>query len=128
MNQSERLRADLEHFRGGTETWWRHPLNRNVTYTDGVKYFADNAAGGAHWLLDIIATELAPFARTHGIAFLTAASDGRRATLSLRRDSDEPPLWTRDIALTDLPEGDWPLWIADGGPGGTAVVMLPSEY
>src|SRR5882757_828930 len=37
----------------GTEHWYRHALNRNVLFTDGAKYVADQA--GAYWLLDEIA-------------------------------------------------------------------------
>ena len=44
--------ADLVHFTG-TETWYRHPLNKKVLYTDGAQYVAE--AGGAYWLLDEIA-------------------------------------------------------------------------
>lgn len=128
MTPTDKLKSELAHYYGGTDTWWRHPLNRRLTYTDGVKHFADHAGGGAHWLLDIVATECAPFVENHRIVFFTAKSDGRRATLTLVPDTDKPPLWSRDIPLTDLPEGEWPLWIAEGGPSGTTVVMLPSEY
>jgi hypothetical protein len=37
----------------GSETWYRHALNRAVLFTDGAKHVAD--AGGADWLLDEIA-------------------------------------------------------------------------
>lgn len=56
--------SDLNQFTG-TQTYYRHALNRKVTYTDGVKYFADRA--GARWLIDILATELERLARKHGI-------------------------------------------------------------
>src|SRR5258708_38127287 len=44
--------ANLNQFTG-TEQWYRHGLNRNVLFTDGAKYVADQ--GGAYWLLDEIA-------------------------------------------------------------------------
>ena len=37
----------------GTENWYRHGINRNVLFTDGAKYVADE--GGAYLLLDAIA-------------------------------------------------------------------------
>ena len=43
---------DLEQFIG-TENWHRHGLVRAVTYTDGVKFLAEQA--GAYWLIDEIA-------------------------------------------------------------------------
>jgi hypothetical protein len=44
--------TDLHQFTG-SETWYRHGLNKNILYTDGAKYIADH--GGAYWLLDEIA-------------------------------------------------------------------------
>lgn len=44
-------KADLAHFTG-TETWWRHPLFKDFTYTDGVRYVTQE--GQAYWLLEAI--------------------------------------------------------------------------
>ena len=53
MTKSAKLtRSDLNQFTG-SETWYRHGINRNVLFTDGAKYVADHA--GAYWLLDEIA-------------------------------------------------------------------------
>jgi hypothetical protein len=46
------LTQDALHQFTGTEHWYRRPLARAVTYTDGAKYVAEQ--GGAYWLLDII--------------------------------------------------------------------------
>lgn len=34
----------------GTNEWHRHSLMKSITYTDGVKYVADEA--GAYWFTD----------------------------------------------------------------------------
>jgi hypothetical protein len=52
-NKMGLTKADLLEFTG-TENWYRHSLNRNVTYTDGVKFMAESA--GAYWLIDEVAT------------------------------------------------------------------------
>jgi hypothetical protein len=39
------LTQDALHQFTGSEHWYRHPLVRTVTYTDGVQYVAEN--GGA---------------------------------------------------------------------------------
>ena len=117
--------GDLDQFTG-TDQWYRHAINLSVTFTDGVSYFAETA--GAFWLLDIIATELPKLAREHGIVFITATARDGKADLVAVRDDGEPPLWKRHIDFTDLPDGAWRLWFADGGPDGTLVIMLPSEY
>jgi hypothetical protein len=44
--------ANLRQFTG-SENWYQHGINRNVLFTDGAKYIADE--GGANWLLDAIA-------------------------------------------------------------------------
>jgi hypothetical protein len=44
--------ADLRQFTG-TEQWYRHGIVRDVLFTDGAKYVADQA--GAYWLIDEIA-------------------------------------------------------------------------
>jgi hypothetical protein len=43
--------ADLRQFTG-SECWHRHGLVRDILFTDGAKYLADEA--GAYWLLDEI--------------------------------------------------------------------------
>ena len=39
-------KAQLSQFTG-SENWYRHGINRKVTFTDGAKYVAD--AAGGHW-------------------------------------------------------------------------------
>jgi hypothetical protein len=51
-NTKNLTESDLRQFTG-TETWFRHSLNRKVLYTESVQYVAEN--GGAYWLLDEIA-------------------------------------------------------------------------
>jgi len=45
-------KSDLRQFTG-SEHWYRHPFVRQVLFTDGAKYVADQAQ--AYWLLDEIA-------------------------------------------------------------------------
>jgi hypothetical protein len=53
MQDTKKLTAaDLRQFTG-SEQWYRHALVRDVLFTDGAKYVADQA--GAYWLLDEIA-------------------------------------------------------------------------
>ena len=52
MTTAKLTQSDLNQFTG-SENWYRHGLNGNVTYTDGAQYLANK--GGAYWLLDAIA-------------------------------------------------------------------------
>lgn len=117
------LKSDLAHFTG-TENYYRS-INRAVTYTDGVKYFADKA--GAHWLIDILATELVGHAKRE--EFLHIKMDVRNDKAEITADDGNGKVvWRRDIDWTDCPEGEWRFYMALGGPEGTVVILLPSEY
>lgn len=124
-------KSDLAQFTG-TENHYRHGLNRTVLYTDGVKFFAERAGGGAYWFLDILATELNDIRKTEG--FLSIKLDVK-GTLSANvhtaqvivDDGNGNVLHTKDIAFTDCPVGEWKFYMADAG-GGLSVIMLPSEY
>jgi len=50
MTKKTLSKSDLAQFTG-SENWYRHGINRNVLYTEGVQYVAEH--GGAHWLLDL---------------------------------------------------------------------------
>jgi len=73
-------------------------------------------------------TQFTGTARVYGIIFVTATAKDGKADLVALRDKGLPPLWQRHIDFTDLPTGEWPLWMADGGPEGALVIMLPTEY
>ena len=118
------LATELAHFTG-TEDYYRHGLARNVVFTDGVRFFADKA--GAHWLLDIIATELVKPLKAEGFLHIKAVVADGKAGLTAD-DGNGKVVWSRQIDFTDCPDGEWRFFFAPGGPNGTFVIMLPSEY
>lgn len=122
MKDAQELRNELRNFTG-TETWFRHPLNRNITYTEGTKFFVENAGGGAYWLLDILVTqpEILTQMREGGFATITLEVVGSKATLTCG-DGNDNVVYRREIDYTDCPEGTWVLWFTDN------VILLPSEY
>lgn len=115
---------DLNHFTG-TEQWFAHWANRKVTYTEGVQHFAEEA--GAHWFLDIVATELLPHCLREEFLSITMTVTGQSAKI-VADDGNGKVVWSKDITYTDCPEGEWKFFMAPGGPGGSCVVMVPSEY
>jgi hypothetical protein len=118
MNAQE-LKEALRQFTG-TDQWYRHMFG--LVYTSGVRYFAENAGGGAYWWLDIVATELMQIQKA-GQPFMTATieSSGSSATL-FATDGNDNRLWTRELEFTDCPEGVWGFYLIDG------TFLLPSEY
>lgn len=112
------LSNELAQFTG-TETWHRHPPNRECLYTDGVKYFAEQVGG--YWLLDILATEF--FELQHKAGFLSIALKvaGRQADLVIE-DGNDNELARKHIEFTDCPEGEWEFFFTDN------VILLRTEY
>jgi hypothetical protein len=113
--------ADLSQFTG-SENWYRHALNRNVLYTDGVQFLADRA--GAYWLLDEIAI-IQPYdkrvaAEEFQVWKLAVRSD-RTATLTCE-DGNGNIVFTKQIEYTDFPLDQFTLYFANN------VIYLPTEY
>lgn len=126
----------MDSFSGGSDGRTRHWAARYFIYSEGVKAVADKA--GCHWLLDIVATEVAPLcmagwkSKEEFMHFLRVTVTGSQADLWLERDSGEPRLWQRHINYTDFPEGDWTFYLGIDqivDPGKTSLVMfLPQEH
>ncbi|MGY3602758.1 MULTISPECIES: DUF6876 family protein [unclassified Bradyrhizobium] len=112
--------ADLKQFTG-SEEWYRHPLNRSVTYTQGARYVADQV--GAYWLLDEIALAQLGIPAVRAEPFQVWKLDVKRsrATLSCE-DGNNASVFTKEIRSTDFPEPGITLWFTD------SVILLPSEY
>ena len=114
-------RAALAHFTG-TETWYRHPLNPAVLYTEGAQHVAD--AGGAYWLLDEIALaqcSVAAEARERFQRWRLRGQPDRTATL-VCDDGNGLAVFTRPIPFTDFPLDELDLYFTDN------TILLPSEY
>ncbi len=117
---------DLQQFTG-TSQWYRNPLFRRMTYTDGVKYFAEQA--GAYWFLDIVGTEFAPNITQEApkwdyFAVITMTVKDSKAVITVD-DGNMPDgivFTTKHIEFTDCPEGVWKFYYTDD------VLLLPSEY
>lgn len=111
--------TDLGNFTG-TEHWYRHPLMSSITYTDGAKYVADE--GGAHWLLDKIATlQLVPKVKAEEFQVWNLKVANDKAEL-VCGDGNNNVVYQEKIEFTDFPEPGITLWYTDH------VILLPSEY
>lgn len=113
--------ADIGQFTG-TEQWFRHSLNRNVLYTDGVQYVAEKAS--AYWLVDEIALAQGHVPQVKAQPFqvwtLTVRAD-HTATLACE-DGNDNAVYAKEIPFTDFPAQGIRFFVADN------TIMLPSEY
>jgi hypothetical protein len=105
----------------GTLNWYRHGLVRNVLFTDGAKYVADEA--GAYWLLDEIALAQVDDGQVAREAFQlwVLSVDGSEAKLTCE-DGNGNSVFSKHIPFTDFPAPGIRLYFCDG------TIMLPSEY
>jgi hypothetical protein len=108
----------------GSETRFRHSLVRRFLYTEGVKFFAEKA--GAYWFLDVCATELHQLCFHEGFLAIRLEVANSKA-VATADDGNRNDLWTKEIDLTDCPEGLWKFYMAPGDET-HSVMMLPSEY
>lgn len=116
--------SDLAPF-DGSENWYKHPLSRSITYTDGVQYMAEH--GGAYWLLDLIVlaqtkSQLFSHAKLAEQEFQVwkLAVTGSSAVLSCE-DGDYHAVYKKNIEFTDFPLPEIEIWLENN------VMMLPGE-
>ena len=113
--------ADLAMFTG-SETFYRHALNRKVVFTEGAHHVAE--AGEAFWLLDEIALLQTHDARVGAQAFqawtLTVRPD--RTAALVCEDGNENVVFTKEIPFTDFPLETITLWFANN------TIYLPREH
>jgi hypothetical protein len=112
--------GDLMQFTG-TENWYRHPMNRKVLYTDGVKFLAERA--GAYWLIDEIAL-IQPYEKAvaaEEFQLWRLIVNGNQAVLNCE-DGNGRVVYSKAIAYTDFPIAEMVLYFTNG------VILLPSEY
>ena len=104
--------ADLAQFTGGTNEWYRHPLNTKILFTDGAKYVADE--GGGYWLLNEIALSQRSQIRVAEEPFqvwtLTVNSD-QTGTITVE-DGNYTVLFTKALDYTDFPAPEIILWFS----------------
>lgn len=111
--------GDLERFTG-SETWFRHGLNRNVSYTEGAKFLADRA--GAHWLLDEIAlAQINPKIRGEEFQVWKLAVKDSAGKLTCT-DGNGGAVYSKRITFTDFPLPEVTVWFENN------VIYLPSEH
>ncbi len=114
--------SDLDQFIGSSVIY-QHLSN--LTYTEGVKYVADN--GNAYWLIDAIVSyqndsRITQDAMLQEIQFWKLqVNENQSAVLICERDTNDIAI-TQSIEFTDFPLKEIRFYLSNN------VLMLPSEY
>ncbi len=126
-------KQDLDQF-CGDDVRYRHPLNRKVIYTPGVKHVAE--AAEAYWLIDAITFWMTSQDYLHATAYderlcymvfwTLDVKDDQSAMLTGRADGDAKPAFTQSIPFTDFPLSTIDIWAATDGQHWT--LYLPSGH
>mgnify|MGYP006420921695 CR=1 FL=1 len=106
----------------GTAQWYRHPLARDIVYTDGAKYVAEE--GGAYWLLDEIAlTQKAEpvLEATEFQVWTLIVASNNTAVLSCE-DGNGNEVYSKKLEFTDFPLPEIKFWFFNN------TILLPSEW
>ena len=121
---AEKFKAIYSEGRNGANCFYNHWANRRFQYSDGVK---DLAEQGLYWLLDIGATEWGQKLQVGDLGVVTfKVPESGTATLEMSTSDDAPPVWSRDIHITDCPAGEWIFYVVDEGE--RIAMILPTEY
>lgn len=125
--------ADLRGFTGDLDRY-RHPLNRSVIYTPGVRFLAER--GQAYWLIDAIVSHfrsptmrkaVADDERLQWLQFWALdVQEDNSAVLTARSDCDVEPFVQQDIQYTDFPLAHVDIWAGFDSQYWT--LYLPSEH
>jgi hypothetical protein len=113
----------------GSEHWYRHWCVRQVLFTDGVKYVADEA--GAYWLIDEIALTIRHEANLAAESFqhwTLSVADDHTATI-VCTDGNSQELFRKALEFTDFPLPRIEFYACENELGPRHfTLMLPSEY
>jgi len=103
----------------GTSYWYQHHFVNAMTYTDGVKYFAERT--GSFWLIDLVATEFFPLLTEQPLLVITVKSGCNSCEITVT-DGNDFQLAVKQFSFSTVPAGDWKFYLTDD------VLLLPSEY
>lgn len=121
MDTPDELRNALAGF-GPTANHWKHAQTPWLTYTDGLKHFAEHAGCGGFWFIDLIAKSVRVLAQHERRLKLTlTVAAGRAVVTATNARTDAPQMRPLRVPRTDCPLGTWEFWLVD------SVLMLPSE-
>lgn len=123
MKDTIELSRALDNFYGCDQPFY-NPLYPRMSYTDGVKFFAENAGGGAYWFLDIVGTEYHPKQNPEDpfMVIRLVVGGGGKARVYAHDGNDNEVMPPKLIDFTDCPYGEWKFYLEGD------MLLLPGEH
>lgn len=112
----------------GTEQYFYNPLFKNLNYTEGVRYFMQNAGEGAYWFLTFVATEIIPKLKNEFYFIELTVNKDKTANIIVQLDKGEPILYQKEIEYTDCPPCVEPYKFCLDCYAEQTILCLLSEY
>lgn len=112
----------------GTELYYFRQPFKNIHYTEGVKYFIDNAGNGANWFLVLVATEIIPILKPEFYFIELTVNQDETAKIIVQRDEGQPILYEKDLKYTDCPPCSEPYKFCLDVNSENSILCLLSEY
>jgi hypothetical protein len=112
----------------GSEQLFRHGINRNLVYTEGVQYLAEKAE--CYWLIDEIATIVFPYLlkRHYDEFYLIKFLVTEYNAVITVEDGNNKLYANHRVKFTDFPISGIPIKFYLCASDGYYCLMLPSEY
>lgn len=112
----------------GTGEYFHNPLHKNLYYTEGVRYFLQNAGEGAYWFLTLVATEIKPILKEDFYFIELTVNEDETGKIIVQRDKGEPILYEKELDYTDCPYSDKAYKFCFDCYSEQAILCLLSEY
>ena len=123
------LQKELRSYCNGVNQFLYNPLFKTIQYSDGVKYFMENAGQGAYWFLTLVATEIKPTIPSDDFYFIELkVNEDESAVITCQRDKGEPVLYKKELKYTDCPYSEEPYKFYFDYYPEQQTLILPSEY
>ena len=132
METYERYKEAIDSWEfHGTEHYYKLDPFGPTVVTDGVKWFADNFE--CYWLLTLIDAARAALSQTFIVADIKVFQNSEgynEADIKFTDGNDDRVRSDVHVDMTDLPEGNYSLWIANypGNGVGNKVIYLSTEH
>jgi len=123
------LQVNLSNFSNGVNQFFYHHLFKKIQYSDGVKYFFENAGSGAYWFLTLIAAEIKPKLLSDDFYFIELkVNEDKTAKITVQRDKGQPVLFEKELKFTDCPYSEVSYMFYFDCYKEQQTLILPSEY